>query len=339
MILLFLGSVRSTLVVVTSIPLSILVSIIALAALGETLNTMTLGGMALAVGILVDDATVEIENIHRNLGQKKKLVQAILDGAQQIAVPAFVSTLSICIVFVPVAFITGAAKSLFVPLALAVAFAMLTSYFLSRTLVPTMVKVLLRREVALYGGDPEEGGAPPAHGLAWRGHEAFNVRFERLRVAYGRALAYSLAHRPAVFVGFGLLVASAFGLAPFTGKVTRLAKAIDATTRTMLVEAQIPNHDGAVPPGAHAEVHLAIGQEAGSLTIPAAALLFTPGGAEVATIGPGNRVHRKLVQLGTDLGLEVEVVSGLDGDERLVANASGGLVEGVHVVASAPAGK
>src|SRR6202453_1078619 len=133
MILLFLGSWRSTLIVVISIPLSILVSIVTLSFLGQTLNVMTLGGMALAVGILVDDATVEIENIHRNLHQRKHLVQAILDGAEQIAVPAFVSTLCICIVFIPVWFITGAAKSLFVPLAMPVVFAMLTSYLLSRT--------------------------------------------------------------------------------------------------------------------------------------------------------------------------------------------------------------
>jgi multidrug efflux pump subunit AcrB len=152
MILLFLGSWRSTLIVMVSIPLSILVSIIVLDALGETLNVMTLGGMALAVGILVDDATVEIENIHRNLHQRKRLVQAILDGAAQIAVPAFVSTLCICIVFVPVVFISGAAKYLFTPLAMAVVFAMLTSYLLSRTLVPTMVHYLLAAEVEMYGG-------------------------------------------------------------------------------------------------------------------------------------------------------------------------------------------
>src|SRR6266550_3818212 len=157
MILLFLGSWRSTLIICISIPLSILVSIICLWAIGETLNVMTLGGMALAVGILVDDATVEIENIHRNLHQRKRLVQAILDGAQQIAVPAFVSTLCICIVFVPVAFITGPAKSLFIPLAMAVVFAMMTSYFLSRTLVPTMVHYLLEIEVELYGGVEQAG--------------------------------------------------------------------------------------------------------------------------------------------------------------------------------------
>ena len=157
MILLFLGSWRSTLIICISIPLSILVSIIMLWMLGQTLNVMTLGGMALAVGILVDDATVEIENIHRNLHQRKRLVKAILDGASQIAVPAFVSTLCICIVFIPVAFITGPAKSLFTPLAMAVVFAMMTSYFLSRTLVPTMVHYLLESEVELYGGVEQKG--------------------------------------------------------------------------------------------------------------------------------------------------------------------------------------
>src|SRR3954454_12425783 len=164
MILLFLGSWRSTLIICISIPLSILVSIIVLWVLGETLNVMTLGGMALAVGILVDDATVEIENIHRNLHQRKRLVQAILDGAQQIAVPAFVSTLCICIVFVPVVFISGAAKYLFTPLAMAVVFAMMTSYLLSRTLVPTMVHYLLAAEVEQYGGliDPDDPHAQHA---------------------------------------------------------------------------------------------------------------------------------------------------------------------------------
>ncbi|HZZ41704.1 MAG TPA: efflux RND transporter permease subunit [Tepidisphaeraceae bacterium] len=164
MILLFLGSWRSTLIVVISIPLSILVSIIVLWMLGETLNVMTLGGMALAVGILVDDATVEIENIHRNLHERKRLVKAILDGASQIAVPAFVSTLCICIVFVPVVFISGAAKYLFTPLAMAVVFAMMTSYLLSRTLVPTMVHYLLASEVERYGGevDPNDPHAQAA---------------------------------------------------------------------------------------------------------------------------------------------------------------------------------
>ena len=144
MILIFLGSWRSTIIIAVSIPLSILCSIITLSALGETINIMTLGGLALAVGILVDDATVEIENINRNLEMGKETEQAILDGAAQIAVPAFVSTLSICIVFVPMFFLSGVAKYLFVPLAEAVVFAMLASYLLSRTIVPTMAKYLLQ---------------------------------------------------------------------------------------------------------------------------------------------------------------------------------------------------
>src|SRR5215475_7890680 len=144
MILVFLGSWRSTLIIAVSIPLSILSSLLVLSALGETINIMTLGGLALAVGILVDDATVEIENINRNIEMVKAVEQAILDGAAQIAIPAFVSTLSICIVFVPMFFLTGVAKFLFVPLAEAVVFAMLASYLLSRTVVPTMAKYLLQ---------------------------------------------------------------------------------------------------------------------------------------------------------------------------------------------------
>src|SRR6266700_6932575 len=143
-ILLFLGSWRSTLIVCISIPLSILTSICVLSLLGQTINVMTLGGLALAVGILVDDATVEIENTHRNIAMRKPLVRAVLDGASQIAVPTFVSTLSICIVFVPVLLLTGTARYLFTPLAMAVVFAMLASYLLSRTLVPTRVHHLLR---------------------------------------------------------------------------------------------------------------------------------------------------------------------------------------------------
>src|SRR5689334_10600252 len=146
MILLFLGNWKSTLIIAISIPLSILVSILCLSALGQTINIMTLGGLALAVGILVDDATVEIENINRNLAMGKETVQAILDGAQQIAVPAFVSTLCICIVFLPMFFLGGVARYLFVPLAEAVVFAMLASYFWSRTIVPTLAKYLLTVE-------------------------------------------------------------------------------------------------------------------------------------------------------------------------------------------------
>ena len=153
MILLFLGDWRPTIVISISIPLSIFVSVLLLSALGETINIMTLGGLALAVGILVDDATVEIENIERNLAQGKEMKQAILDGAPQIAVPAFVSTLSICIVFVPMFFLTGVARYLFVPLAEAVVFAMLASYFLSRTLIPTLVMYIMR------GHEHREAGA------------------------------------------------------------------------------------------------------------------------------------------------------------------------------------
>ena len=144
------GKLAQHVIVCISIPLSILVSLIVLSLLGQTINVMTLGGLALAVGILVDDATVEIENTHRNMAMRKPLVRAVLDGAQQIAAPAFVSTLSICIVFVPVLLLTGAAKYLFTPLAMAVVFAMMASYFLSRTLIPTMVHYMLRPEVKLY---------------------------------------------------------------------------------------------------------------------------------------------------------------------------------------------
>ena len=152
---------------------------------------MTLGGMALAVGILVDDATVEIENTHRNMAMRKPLVRAVLDGAQQIAVPAFVSTLSICIVFVPVLLLTGAARFLFTPLAMAVVFAMLASYFLSRTLIPTMVHYMLGPEVRSTrraSTANRRGGK----GLIWRVHYLFNRRFERMRASYTGLLHWAL---------------------------------------------------------------------------------------------------------------------------------------------------
>src|SRR5947207_498679 len=198
MILLFLGSWRSTLIVATSIPLSILTSIIVLWATGYTLNTMTLGGMALAVGILVDDATVEIENVHRNVGMRKPLRQAILDGAAQIAVAAFVSTLCICIVFVPVVFLTGPAAYLFIPLALAVVFAMLASYLLSRTLVPTMVMYLLPAEVRQHEQD-ERGQSKPL-GFFGRFHHRFERGFEHLRDTYQHTLQWALNHRALTLV-------------------------------------------------------------------------------------------------------------------------------------------
>jgi multidrug efflux pump subunit AcrB len=213
MILVFLGSWRSTLIVLLSIPLSILVSIILLNALGQTLNVMTLGGLALAVGILVDDATVEIENIHRNLGRHKPLVRAILDGAQQIAVPAFVSTLCICIVFVPVAFITGSAKSLFVPLALAVVFAMMMSYVLSRTLVPTVARMLLGPEAAAHAGTAASARGPFARFVT-----RFERRFEALRDHYGRWLHWCLVHRTAFVAGFTLFVVGSTLLLGLVGR-------------------------------------------------------------------------------------------------------------------------
>ncbi|WP_437601329.1 efflux RND transporter permease subunit [Sorangium sp. So ce590] len=218
MILLFLGSWRSTLIVVLSIPLSILVSIIALNALGHTLNVMTLGGMALAVGILVDDATVSIENIHRHLGQRKPFIRAIVDGAQEIALPALVSTLCICIVFVPVVFITGAAKSLFVPMAMAVVFAMLMSYFLSRTLVPTLVRLLLEREAAEHASGHGPEGTANAKSLFGRVFAAFNRAFDRLRAAYGGWLAWALAHRAGFVGAFLVFVAASVALIPLLGR-------------------------------------------------------------------------------------------------------------------------
>jgi multidrug efflux pump subunit AcrB len=207
MILLFLGSWRSTLIVCTSIPLAILTSQIILSALGQSINVMTLGGMALAVGILVDDATVELENVHRNMGMKKPLTRAILDGASQIALPTLVSTLSICIVFVPVVLLTGAAKYLFVPLAMAVVFAMLASYFLSRTLVPTMVHYMLGPEVPIYAAG-EGGHAAHVEGLnwVWRAHFRFNHHFERFRERYKEILEWSLHHRKYVMILFICMV-------------------------------------------------------------------------------------------------------------------------------------
>jgi multidrug efflux pump subunit AcrB len=217
MILLFLGSWRSTVIVCISIPLSILTSLIVLSLMGHTINVMTLGGLALAVGILVDDATVEIENTHRNMAMKKPLVRAVLDGAQQIAVPAFVSTLCICIVFVPVLLLTGAAKYLFTPLALAVVFAMLASYLLSRTLIPTMVHYLLKPELKLYIMG-EHGEAEGGSGFIWHLHHLFNRRFEIMRTSYSGLLDWALRRRKLVLAGFAIFVAGSLCLAPFVGQ-------------------------------------------------------------------------------------------------------------------------
>jgi CzcA family heavy metal efflux pump len=194
MILLFLGNWKSTLIIAVSIPLSILVSLLCLSALGQTINIMTLGGLALAVGILVDDATVEIENINRNLAMGKETVQAILDGAQQIAVPALVSTLCICIVFIPMFFLSGVAKFLFVPLAEAVSFAMLASYMWSRTIVPTLAMYLLSSEDE-YHADEHAGEKT---GFFRRYQQGFERSFENFRSGYRRALRIAL-HSPMLF--------------------------------------------------------------------------------------------------------------------------------------------
>jgi len=253
MILLFLGNWRSTLVVATSIPLSILCSIIVLGALGQTMNIMTLGGLALAVGILVDDATVEIENIHRNLAMKKPMIRAILDGAMQIAVPAFVSSLCISIVFVPIFFLSGTAKYLFQPLAMAVIFAMLSSYLLSRTVVPTMVKFLMRGhleeiDTSLAHGLGEHDGSdekidnkrekdgrerPPGasrprqplgrvsekiRAFLFGIHESFNRVFEKIRDRYVDALRWCLGNRKIVFMAMGATVLISLCVVPFLGR-------------------------------------------------------------------------------------------------------------------------
>jgi len=218
MILLFLGSFRSTLIIAISIPLSVLGSIATLWALGETLNIMTLGGLALAVGILVDEATVTIENVNWHLEQGKEVETAILDGAEQIVTPAFVSMLCICIVFVPMFFLTGVPRFLFVPLAEAVMSAMAWSFILSRTLVPTMAKYMLRRHephTDLHGLD---GPLPRSRNPLVRLQRRFEYGFERARLAYRELLTMALRHRPAFVACFLAFVVGTFALAPYLGR-------------------------------------------------------------------------------------------------------------------------
>ncbi|MBV8406454.1 MAG: efflux RND transporter permease subunit [Alphaproteobacteria bacterium] len=232
MILLFLGSWRSTLIIATSIPLAILGAIAVLAAFGETMNIMTLGGLALAVGILVDDATVTIENINYHLEHGKDVTTAITDGANQIATPAFVSTLCICIVFVPMFFLDGVAKFLFVPMAEAVMFAMLWSYFLSRTLVPTMANYLLKAHV-----DHGDHGPPPTRNPLVMFQRGFEARFERFRSGYGNLLALALHHRATVACAFMAFVAASFLLVPMLGR--NFFPAVDAGQILMHARAPI----------------------------------------------------------------------------------------------------
>jgi len=217
MILLFLGSLRSTMIVWISIPLSILASLSILSLLGQTVNVMTLGGLALAVGILVDDATVEIENTHRNIAMRKPLVRAVLDGASQIAVPTFVATLSICIVFVPVLLLTGTAKYLFTPLALAVVFALMASYLLSRTLVPTMMVFLLGAELDFYR-TPHGTQQIRRRNLLRRIHHHFDAGFERLRFRYMGLLDWSLRHRGLFLCAFCAFCILSLGLIALVGE-------------------------------------------------------------------------------------------------------------------------
>ncbi|WP_263354253.1 efflux RND transporter permease subunit [Acidicapsa acidisoli] len=218
MMLVFLGSWRSTLIVSASIPLAALFAIEASSALGETISVMSLGGLALAVGMLVDDATVEIENTHRNLGigKKKPLARAILDSAEQVAMPALISTMSICIVFVPVTLLSGSAKYIFTPLAVNVVLAMIASYGLSRTLVPTMMHFLLPKEVPLYQGQEKE--SPLSRSFIWLFHKSFDHGFDRFAEKYKGGLEWALEHRTTTLVAFAVVVLGSLALVPLIGQ-------------------------------------------------------------------------------------------------------------------------
>jgi multidrug efflux pump subunit AcrB len=218
MILLFLGSARSTLIVTTSIPLSVLGAVAALSAIGETLNIMTLGGLALAVGILVDEATVTIESINYHLEQGKEVETAILDGASQIVIPAFVSLLCICIVFIPMFFLSGVARFLFVPMAESVMFAMVFSFLLSRTLVPTLAKYLLHKRAGEASAADAPGEPRPSRNPLIRLQHGFEAQFMRLRATYRELLALAIARRRVFVTGFLAVVAGSFLLTPFLGR-------------------------------------------------------------------------------------------------------------------------
>ncbi|HZD49907.1 MAG TPA: efflux RND transporter permease subunit [Silvibacterium sp.] len=218
MVLVFLGSWRSTLIVSVSIPLAVLFAIAVSSALGETINVMSLGGLALAVGMLVDDATVEIENTHRNLGlgEKKPLATAILNSAEQVAMPALISTMSICIVFVPVTLLSGSAKFIFTPLALSVVLALVASYGLSRTLVPTMMHFLLPKEAPLYQGQEEQ--SPLSRSFIWRFHRKFEHGFDRFAEKYGVGLEWALNHTVLTLVIFAVVALGSLALIPVIGQ-------------------------------------------------------------------------------------------------------------------------
>ena len=235
MILLFLGSWRSTLIIAISIPLSILSSIIVLSAMGETMNTMTLGGLALAIGILVDDATVTIENIHRHM-HSQPLKEAVLIGASEIATPTLVSTLTICIVFVSVVFLTGPAKFLFTPMAMAVVFAMLASYLLSRTLVPVLVNFMLGAEHTFEGETDFDAGVPAKRSIFGRINDRFNDGYFWVQERYTRTLRTVLQHRRPALIASIAIMSTAFVLLPFVGR--DFFPAVDAGQIKLHIRAQ-----------------------------------------------------------------------------------------------------
>ncbi len=236
MILLFLGSWRSTIIILTEIPLAVLFALTALSALGETINVMTLGGLALAVGILVDDGTVTIENVNYHLEQGKQIEPAILDGAQQIVIPAFVTLLCLCIVFVPMFQLGGVAGYLFRPLAEAVVFALIGSFILSRTLVPTMANYLMRGH---HSTESQEGHGAPAvrsRNPLLRFQQGFEVRFEKFRERYRSLLAHALRRPKTFMAAFLACVVLSFGLAPFLGE--NFFPSVDSGQILMHVRAQ-----------------------------------------------------------------------------------------------------
>jgi CzcA family heavy metal efflux pump len=237
MILLFLGSWRSTVIIAVSIPLAILSSIAALSAIGETMNIMTLGGLSLAVGILVDDATVTIENINWHLEHGKDVETSILDGAAQIVTPAFVSLLCICIVFVPMFFLEGVARFLFVPMAEAVMFAMIASFILSRTLVPTMAKYLLHPHAPHVDSEGHHVSLPPSNNPLVRFQRGFEARFDKIRDSYHSLLAMAMEHRKVFVAGFLGFIVLSFGLVPFLGR--NFFPAVDAGQILMHVRAPV----------------------------------------------------------------------------------------------------
>jgi multidrug efflux pump subunit AcrB len=288
MILLFLGSWRSTLIIAISIPLSILSSIIVLSAMGETMNTMTLGGLALAIGILVDDATVTIENIHRHMGTQP-LREAVLIGASEIATPTLVSTLTICIVFVSVVFLTGPAKFLFTPMALAVVFAMLASYVLSRTLVPVLVNFMLGAEHHFEGS----GDVTEQRGFFGRINARFNEGYFWVQERYTRALHVVLEHRKPAMMASIAIMASAFVLLPFVGR--DFFPAVDAGQIKLHIRAQ---------PGTRIET---------------TKVLFSQVEEQIRTIIPADEVELIM----DNIGLTPETFNYAFGDGATISSADG----------------